>query len=105
MSSGDLWHSDNTIDVERKKARSRQLMGKPAVKREAVYLRLMNGWSYEQIARDLLISMSGVRQHANRICRQERVKNRGELAAKLGWKHEQPLNGLEKKLARAKENE
>src|SRR5206468_1542503 len=28
-----------------------------------------------------------------------------ELAAKLGWKHEQPLNEHEKKLAMAKEDE
>ena len=89
---------------ERKHARHRKL-GRVAVKREAVFKRLMNGWSMEQIARDLLISKNGVIGAIHIICRQEGVKNRRELAAKLGWKIEQPLNGWEKHLAGAKEHE
>jgi hypothetical protein len=37
------------------------------------------------------------------IYRQERVKNRHELAAKLQWQHPQPLNELEKRMALGKE--
>jgi len=90
---------------QRKNARSRRLHAAPALKREAVFTRLMNGWTPEQIALHLLISKDAVELHTQRICKQERVKNRRELAAKLGWKHEQPLNGREKLLALAREKE
>jgi len=89
---------------ERKKARCRKL-GRPAVKREGVFVRMMNGWTVEQIAKEMLISKRSVEWMVRFICRQEGVKNRAQLAAKLGWKHEQPLNGREKLLAKAKERE
>jgi len=90
---------------ERKKARARILHGRPALKREAIMRRMSNGWTLEQIARDLLISMHSLVESTRQIFKQERVKNRRELAAKLGWKHEQPLNHREKWLARARERE
>jgi len=81
------------------------LHGRPALKREAIMRRMSNGWTLEQIARDLLISMHSLVESTRQIFKQERVKNRRELAAKLGWKHEQPLNHREKWLARARERE
>ncbi len=89
---------------QRKNARCRKL-GRIATKRQAIFLRLMNGWTLQQIARDLLISMKAVIAAIQIICRQEQVKNRRQLAAKLGWKHEQPLNGQERIRAIAKEHE
>jgi DNA-binding CsgD family transcriptional regulator len=89
---------------ERKNTRCRKL-GRVAARREAVFLRLMNGWSYEQIARDLMMSMHLVRENARVIRKQEGVKNRRGLAAKLGWKREQPLNAIERIRAKAKEDE
>jgi DNA-binding CsgD family transcriptional regulator len=85
--------------------RPRRRLGKLAVKREGIFLRMMNGWTIEQIGLDLKISRVAVRGSMAIILRQEGVKNRHELAAKLGWKHEQPLNANERVLARAKEQE
>ena len=90
---------------QRKNTRSRRLHAKPALKRQAVFVRLMNGWTYQQIARDLLISMDAVYLHTARILKQERVKNRHELAAKLGWKHAQPQSAREKYLAHARQKQ
>jgi DNA-binding NarL/FixJ family response regulator len=90
--------------AERKVARHRKL-GKPAVKREAVFNRLRAGWPVEEIALKLLMSKGAVAKSIHRICRQERVRNRAELAAKLGWAHAQPLNGREKIRQMAKERE
>jgi DNA-binding NarL/FixJ family response regulator len=85
---------------ERKKARCRKL-GQPALKREGVLRRMSNGWTIEQIAKDMLISTASVRWMMRFIFKQEGVKNRRGLGAKLGWKHEQPLNEREKLLALA----
>jgi DNA-binding NarL/FixJ family response regulator len=90
---------------QRKNARWRKLHAAPALKREAVFVRLMNGWTPEQIALHLSISKDAVELHIQRICRQERVKNRRQLAAKLGWKHDQPQNAREKFLAQARQKE
>jgi DNA-binding NarL/FixJ family response regulator len=90
---------------QRKNTRSRRLHAKPAVKRQAVFVRLMNGWTTEQIARDLLIPKHAVELHIQRTCKQERVKNRHELAAKLGWKHAQPQSAREKFLAQARQKQ
>jgi DNA-binding NarL/FixJ family response regulator len=64
---------------------------------------MMNGWTLEQIALDMKMSKSAVVIATSHICRQEGVKNRRELAVKLGWKHEQPLNAWERHLARGRE--
>jgi DNA-binding CsgD family transcriptional regulator len=89
---------------ERKVARHRKL-GKPAAKREAVFNRLRLGWPIEEIALKLLMSKGAVIHSISRICQQERVKNRHELARKLGWVHPQPLNGRERRRALAVERE
>src|SRR5207253_1080536 len=47
---------------------------------------------------DLLIARTSVTQSIIHICKQERVKDRHQLAAKLGWTHSQPLSGREKHL-------
>jgi hypothetical protein len=57
----------------------------------------MNGWSKEQICREMLISRTALTSCMWEIFRQERVKSRRELAAKLGWKKEQPLNKFEQR--------
>jgi DNA-binding NarL/FixJ family response regulator len=89
---------------QRKNARFRKL-GRVAARREAVFVRLMNGWTYEQIARDLMMSIHNVTENVRVICKQEAVKSRRELAAKLGWNHEQPLNEIERIRANAREDE
>src|SRR5436853_800856 len=91
--------------TERKRARSRILHGRPAIKREAVLNRMKNGWTIDQIAGDMLITRMAVYEAMALILKQEGVKNRQELAAKLDWKHAQPLNELEKRVARGKERE
>jgi DNA-binding NarL/FixJ family response regulator len=84
---------------ERKKARDRKL-GRVAVKREAVLRRLLNGWTYKQIARDLLINMPNLARARRIIYAHEGVKDRVELGRKLGSVHEQPLNLREHARAR-----
>jgi DNA-binding CsgD family transcriptional regulator len=90
--------------AERKVARHRKL-GKPAAKREAVFNRLRLGWQVAEIALNMQISKVAVEHSVRRICEQEGVKNRAELAGKLGWKHPQPLNGRETRRQVAKERE
>jgi DNA-binding NarL/FixJ family response regulator len=89
---------------QRKRARFRVLT-RPAPRRQAVLVRLSNGWTIEQISQDLLMNKPTVERNIRHICKQERVKNRTELAAKLGWKHHQPLNGRELLLATARHRE
>jgi DNA-binding CsgD family transcriptional regulator len=48
------------------------------------------------MCRALGMSMAAVDTHVRRICRQEGVRNRHELARKLGWAHPQPLNQEER---------
>jgi DNA-binding NarL/FixJ family response regulator len=90
--------------AERKVTRHRKL-GKPAARREAVFNRLRLGWPLEEIALKLVMKKGDVSDAVSQICRQERVKNRTELAAKLGWTHRQPLNGREKIRQVAKERD
>src|SRR5439155_1195990 len=82
--------------AERKRARHRKPGRAGPVKREAVMRRVMNGWTNAQIAREMLISTKGVSSHIRIVLRQEGVKNRHELAAKMGWKHPQPVYALER---------
>ena len=89
---------------ERKRARSRQIF-RAAPKREAILRRLSNGWTLQHIASDMLISLPSVYVSVSQILRQEQVKNRRELAAKLFWNHEQPLNNFEKRIERARQRE
>jgi hypothetical protein len=69
---------------ERKRARVR-VMNREAPKRRKVFTRLRNGWTYEQIARDLGMTRNAVRCHVMVICREEGVGDRRELARKLGF--------------------
>jgi len=89
--------------TERKRARTRILNGRPAIKREAIFNRMKLGWTIDQITADLLIARTYVTQSIIHICKQERVQDRHQLAAKLGWQHPQPLSGREKHLHRGRE--
>ena len=89
---------------ERKRTRLR-ILGRPAVKRDAVFARMRLGWTIQQIALNLKMSKSAVVCLMHVICRLEGVKNRHELAAKLRWTHPQPLSGFEKRCQIARERE
>jgi len=78
---------------ERKKTRVRQLNREAPVRRK-VFTRLRLGWSDLQIARDLSITLTTVGTHILRMCREERVANRYELARKLNFAP-QPINHWE----------
>src|SRR5207249_821102 len=69
---------------ERKKTRARQLNRGAPVRRK-VLVRLRNEWSDFQIARDLGLTVANVQAHVRRICREEQVANRHELAKKLNF--------------------
>jgi hypothetical protein len=62
----------------RKNVRCRK-MRRVAGRREAVFVRLMNGWTYEQIALDLMMSKHSVVENVRLILKQEGVKNRREF--------------------------
>jgi DNA-binding NarL/FixJ family response regulator len=66
-----------------------------APRREQVLRRVLNGWTTRQICRDLGVSRDCLGHHIRSICRQESVKNRHELAAKLKSSHPQPLSQKE----------
>jgi len=53
----------------------------------------------------MLISIDCVRTTLRVIFKQERVKNRHELAAKLHWKHPQPISKYEKRMKLARERD
>jgi DNA-binding NarL/FixJ family response regulator len=77
---------------ENRKLRNHRKLSSSAPRRQAVLRRLLNGWSYEQIALDLLMSKSAVCKNIARLCEQEDVADRHELAAKLGGAVSPPLN-------------
>ena len=89
---------------KRKRTR-RRILGKAAPKRDAVFTRIRLGWTIQQVALDLKTSKIAVQNAMNIICNLEGVKNRHELAAKLGWKHPQPLSGFEKRCKIGRERE
>jgi DNA-binding NarL/FixJ family response regulator len=64
-------------------------------RREQVLRRVLNGWTIGRIARDLEIRPDAVWKHLRVICRQENVRDRHELAKKLGSPHAQPLTHVE----------
>jgi DNA-binding CsgD family transcriptional regulator len=88
----------------RKRARSRQLH-RPSPKRDAIFDRLQLGHTLDQITTGLLIPRTSVRRAILHICKQHGCKNRRELAAKLGWKIDQPLNARERIRIIAKERD
>jgi DNA-binding NarL/FixJ family response regulator len=67
----------------------------PARRREQVLRRVLNGWTIEQIARDMEITPGVVWRHLGVIRRQENVRDRHELAKRLGSPHAQPLTQVE----------
>jgi DNA-binding NarL/FixJ family response regulator len=80
---------------ERKNRRARQLDRAAPVQRK-VLMRLRNGWSNFQIARDLGMTKEAVKHHVLRICRQEEVSDRHALAEKLKFAVSPPLNQEER---------
>jgi DNA-binding CsgD family transcriptional regulator/transposase len=74
-----------------------------AAKRERVREGLLAGKTVARIAREMGVRASAVRNHVCAILRQERVADRHELARKLGATAEQPLNHVERTVARATE--
>jgi DNA-binding NarL/FixJ family response regulator len=105
LTAGMLYGSEvekpESFRPERKKARTRQV-NRAAPRREQVLRRMMNGWTDKWIARDLMISLGRVWSVIRMYCKEEGVANRAELGKKLGWKHEQPLNFMEKARERRK---
>jgi DNA-binding CsgD family transcriptional regulator len=78
----------------------RIMLNVKAPRRQAVLRRILNGWTYEQIARDLEMNRTVVSTSVAILLRQENVKTRTELAKKLGSPHPQPLRRKEKVAAR-----
>ena len=72
------------------------------MRREGVFEGMKRGLTIEEIALEMEMSKNAVVIAMSQICRQERVKNRRELAGKLGWEAEQPLNAREKWLERGR---
>jgi transcriptional regulator with XRE-family HTH domain len=69
---------------QRCKTRVRQLNRAAPIRRK-VLSRLSNGWSAEQIALHLGISLPCARSHIYKLCREERVPNVQALAQKLNF--------------------
>jgi DNA-binding CsgD family transcriptional regulator len=84
------WHDARKL-AYRPKSRGRE-----ARRRGQVLRRVLNGWTAQRIARDLGITVMGVRKHVWELCRQEGVRDRHELARRLGSGHAQPLNVFER---------
>jgi len=59
-------------------------------RRQQVLRRVLNGWTNERIARDMGITINTVQVHLWTLCKQERVKDRTELAKKFNSQHSQP---------------
>src|SRR2546421_1107617 len=74
----------------RKRTRIRLLNCSAPMQRK-VLTRLSNGWSNQQIARDLGISIQAVRCHTYKLRRQENVPNLQALAKKLSFAVSPPL--------------
>ena len=60
-------------------------------RRDQVLRRLLNGWTFRQIATDLKIRLSAVDNHLTALFRQHGVPNRHALAQKLKSPHPQPM--------------
>jgi hypothetical protein len=61
---------------------------------------MLNGWTITQIAAHLKMCKQQVCDCIRKLCRQEGVANRRELARKLGSSHVQPMD-LDRKLRKA----
>jgi DNA-binding CsgD family transcriptional regulator len=80
------WKEERKIEyVPRPNAR-------PAKRREEVRERLLMGWSYKRIGKDLGMNVRTVQFHAGVIFWQDRVKIRSELARACGSKVLQPMD-------------
>ena len=81
----------------------RPVINRRAPKRERVLEGLLGGKTVARIADEMGIRTSAVRNQVSRICRQERAADRHELARKLGSTAVQPVNEVERAVARAAE--
>jgi hypothetical protein len=73
-----------------RKREYRPRANRPAPRREQVLRRILNGWTITQIASDLKMCKQQVCDCIRKLCRQEGVANRRELARKLGSPHLAP---------------
>jgi DNA-binding NarL/FixJ family response regulator len=71
-----------------------------APRRQQVLRRILNGWSIQQIARDLHTGIRAVHNHLRALCKQENVKDRHALTKKLNAPHPQPQNQYDRTKAR-----
>jgi hypothetical protein len=71
-----------------------------APRREQVLRRMLIGWTITQIASDLKMCKQQVCDCIRKLCRQENVANRRELAIKFGSPHFQPMDS-DRKLQKA----
>jgi DNA-binding NarL/FixJ family response regulator len=76
---------------QRHKTRVRQLNREAPVRRK-VLARLSNGWSKEEIALHLGVSVNAVKIHLYKLCREEGVADVPELAKKLKFAKAPPPN-------------
>jgi DNA-binding CsgD family transcriptional regulator len=90
------WEVERPEGFAARKREFRSPSFRDAPRRGQVLRRLLNGWTVMRIARDLMMTCDTVWQHLAAIYRREGVKDRHELAKKLGSRHAQPLNQEER---------
>jgi hypothetical protein len=71
------------VTPDRRRKFAPQLRRAPSRRRQEVLERLLKGWEYKQIARDLGIGYTCVADHVVKLYRQHNVHARAELIAKL----------------------
>jgi DNA-binding CsgD family transcriptional regulator len=106
VSGGLLYGSEvaRPVGMEGGRVRAfRPVVNRVAPKRERVLEGLLAGKTLARIAEEMGIRVTAVQNHVSRICRQERAKDRHELARKLGSTAAQPVNEVERAVARAAE--
>lgn len=72
------------LTPDRRRPYRPHLMRPPSKRREEVLQRLLKGWAYQKIARDLGVGFGTVHIHVKKIYKQHRVRGREELARQLG---------------------
>ena len=88
LSDGLLYGSEVTrprwLTRDRKRPFRPQLNRAPSAKRAHVLERLVAGWTYADIAREMNITVRGMRKHVHQIMRQHGVHSRAALHRALG---------------------
>jgi DNA-binding NarL/FixJ family response regulator len=84
-----------SFQPHRQRTRIRQL-NRAAPRRRQVLTRILNGWSVQQICRDLQMNYHVVHNHISHLCREEDVPDRHALVAKLGGSKSPPFNQIER---------